>query len=121
MKALDAIFLWIGSNFKMEIYLVVTKIQGILWSIADIVLIFFFLKITDFIRSKTQKEGQVWGYMLLWLSALLTPFLLITKTSRQFFLLESIICGIQYSLLLYTLIVERKRMIGFFKDRIRPL
>jgi len=45
---MDMIFLEIGKNFSTEAYMLTTKVQGILWSISDIIIIYFMLKIATF-------------------------------------------------------------------------
>ena len=116
MRLVEGIFLWVGANFSTEVYMLSTKIQGILWSMADIALVYLLLKIATLVRAKKQKKKIIFRYFFLWFSALLTPLLIFTDESEQFFLLESIIFATQYAILLYTLIVERKGMIDVVKE-----
>ena len=118
MKLIETIFVWVAANFTTEVYMISTKIQGILWSIADIVLVFVFLKIADLVRVRTQKKKIRWRYFSLWFSAVLTPILIFTQTPKQVILLESVICGTQFSILIYTVIVERKGMMDFITKEI---
>jgi len=90
-----------------------TKIQGMIWSLADFLLIFFILKIIDLVRANEGKGKIFFRYLFLWSSAVLTPLLILPQTKNGFFLLESIICGIQFSILVYTVMVERKRVFNF--------
>jgi len=117
MGLFQNIFMWIGTNFTTEVYMVSTKIQGILWSMADIVLVFVLLKIAGVVRIGTKKK-IVFRYLFLWFSGILTPLLLFTQTGTQFLILESIICGVQFSILVYTVIVEREGMMSFVRLRI---
>lgn len=116
MKLLETIFLWIGANFTTEVYMLYTKFQGILWSLGDIVLVFALLKIADSIRIRRQKQKIRIRYIFLLFSAILTPLLVFTQTPKQFLFLESIICGTQFTILVYTLITERKGMVDFIKE-----
>jgi len=116
MTLLETIFLWIGTNFTTEIYMLYTKLQGTLWSIADIVLVFVLLKIAGMVRKKTKKKEIVFRYLFLWFSAILTPVLIFTQTSRQFFLFESLVCGIQFLIIVYTVIPERRLMMNFIGE-----
>lgn len=118
---MERLLLWISNHFTFEHYLVATKIQGLLWSIADIVLVYFFLKIAELSMSSVPGKKITYRYWLLWLSAFLTPFLLITKTKNQFFILDSVVCGIQYLILLYTLVLSGKRMQAYILEFLRPL
>ena len=112
---MDMIFLEIGKNFSTEAYMLTTKVQGILWSISDIIIIYFMLKIASLIREKNQKKEILLRYIFLWLSAVLVPFLVFTVTPRQFFILESVIFGLQFSVLIYSVFVETKDTITFFR------
>lgn len=114
---LEKFFTAIGRGFSPECYLVTTKVQGILWSTADIALIYFLLKITDLARAG-QSARAVWRYRLLCLSATLVPFLVLATTSRRFFILESIIFGLQFTVLIYTLAADTRPVLGFLKNRL---
>jgi len=115
MKFFESLLLLVGKNFTTEVYMFYTKLQGMIWSIADIVLVLVLLKIADLIRKRSQKKRITLRYVFLLVSAILTPLLIFTKTPRQFLLLESIICGTQFSILVYTVIVEIKDMVEAVK------
>ena len=119
MEIATKTLLWAGNHFSHEIYFTTTKIQGLFWSLADIVLVWYMLKIADFIRNRTGKPKVTWRYYLLLLSAVLTPFLVLMKTSPHFFILEAVIFALQYSLLLYSVIVEKKGVLIFIKATIQ--
>jgi len=116
MKPLEAAFSWIALHFTTEAYMLSSKIQGILWSMADLALIFILLKISDVVRSRAGRRKILFRYILLCFSAILTPLLAFTQEPKEFFILESIICGIQFSILLYSIAVEGKDMMDFFKE-----
>ena len=115
MKFFESLLLLVGKNFTTEVYMFYTKLQGMIWSIADIVLVLVLLKIADLIRKRSQKKRITLRYVFLLVSAILTPLLIFTKTPRQFLLLESIICGTQFSILVYTVIVEIKEIVEAVK------
>jgi len=116
MESIDLILLRIGSGFSRDIYFLLTKIQGILWSIANTVLVFYFLKITGLIRTYNHAKQIRYRYYFLLVSAILSLFLLFTENGTVFFALEAAIYGIQYTILLYTLILERKELMCYFKE-----
>lgn len=116
MKAIEALLLWIGVNFTTDLYMMSAKIQGMLWSTADVVLVFVLLKIADQVRLRTRGGKIRWRYFFLWSSAALTPLLVLTRNMDQFLIMESLICGIQFCILIQTVIVERKGAIKVFKD-----
>ncbi len=116
MESIDAIFLHIGSGFSRDAYFLLTKIQGILWSIANTVIVFYFLKITDLIRMHNHRKQIRYRYYFLLVSAILSLFLLFTENGTIFFTLEAAIYGIQYTILLYTMILERKELMHHFRE-----
>ena len=119
MEILTNILLWVGSHFSHEVYYTTTKIQGIFWSMADIAIAWYMLKIADFIRNRTGRPKIIWRYYFLLLSAILTPFLLVMKTAKYFFILEAVIFAIQYLLLMYSVVAERKGVLLFIKATIQ--
>ena len=110
---MDEVFLAIGSDFTAEAYMFSTKCQGVLWSLADVVLVVAALRIADLARAHVHKRKILFRYLLLWISAALVPFLLFTETKEQFFVLESFICGMQFVILVYTALLERKGVLAF--------
>lgn len=120
MNPFETILLWIGANFTTEVYMYYTKLQGILWSLADIVLVLALLKIADLIRARAQKKKIRFRYLFLLFSAILTPLLVFTQSPKQFFILESIICGTQFVILVYTVVGERKGMMDGIKEIVAP-
>lgn len=119
MPCIESIFLWLGTNFNPGLYLFTSKIQGILWSAADVVLVLAVLKIADLARGKQDLGRLVILHWVLWLSALLTPLLLMAATPRQFFLLECVICGSQFSILLYVACTEKTRILNLFYENLK--
>ena len=108
--------LWLSRHFTTETYLLYTKIQGVLWSIVDLVLIYFLLKMIDLAGRKKGRKRIRLRYLLLLFTALLVPFLSLVATSGAFFLLESIICGVHFSILIYIVLMERKMMLDFMME-----
>ncbi|MFH1490331.1 MAG: hypothetical protein ABII06_15605 [Pseudomonadota bacterium] len=120
MSPFTDMLLWLSRHFTTETYLFYTRIQGVLWSIVDLVLIFFLLKMIELAGRKKGRKRIRFRYLLLLFTAVLVPFLSFVGTSKTFFLLESVICGIHFSILIYIVIMERKMMLAFMKDLISP-
>ncbi len=116
MDILSQALMWIGTHFTAEAYLTSTKAQGLLWSAADIVLVFAFLRIADVLRAREGVASIRWRYIILAGTALLTPLLALAATSRQILVLESVICGTQFLLLIITLFLERKRFLDLARE-----
>ena len=111
MDLLDPAFLWIADHFTPGAYLVSTKVQGLIWSAADLLLVFAFLRIADVLRAVEGTPSIRWRYLFLAVTALLTPLLVFARSSRGILLLESLICGVQFLILVATLILERGRFL----------
>ncbi len=116
MKHFEKFLVWIAFNLTDSRFLLFTKIQGILWSIADIALVYFFLKIADSARIRYGELPIRKRYLLLWISAALTPLLVFATSLKQIFILESVVCGIQYAILIVTVIGERRRILKLYKE-----
>ncbi len=120
---LENFFLALGNSFSVKAYMTVTTVQGILWGIADVLIIFSLLKIIKIVRKTNNKPLPVKREILLWISAVMIPFLVFPQTPKQFFFLESIIFGIQFVILLYSLFADLKDMMYFFRkivSAVRP-
>ena len=111
MDLLDPAFLWIADHFTPGAYLASTKVQGLVWSAADLLLVFAFLRIADVLRAIEGIPSIRWRYLFLAVTALLTPLLVFAQSSRGILLLESLICGVQFLILVATLILERARFL----------
>lgn len=111
MNPFEPLLRWIGANFDPGLYLMTSKIQGVIWSAADIVLVLAVLKIASLARTKCGLRGLPSLHLLLWFSALLTPLLVFAKSARQFFFLECLICGLQFLILVYVALTERERIL----------
>ena len=121
MNLISQLFFWIGSNFTTETYLFYTKIQGIIWSVADIVLVLTFLKIAEYVRRYNGETRIRWRYGLIIFSAALTPFIIFTQNPRQFYFLESAVCGIQFAVLIYTVMAEGMSILHCLRQRMDAL
>lgn len=109
---MDALFLWIASHYTAPTHLISSKIGGILCSYADIFVIWMFVKAVDEMRER--KPSRV-RFRLLQLFMILTPALLLARTSGQFFILQFFVLGIPYLILAYSVVVD----IRAFMDHIR--
>jgi len=116
MRILDRLFLWIGTNFTVSAYMSSTRIQGLLWSAADVTLALVFLEIADEARARAGKGRIRIRYGLIWASALLTPLLFFARNPREFFYLESVIFGLQYLVLLFSAFTESRTILKAIRN-----
>ena len=110
MQGIENFLLWLAHDFDTPRYMFHTKVQAIFWSIADVVLIFAFLKIIDRTKKKLGDRGIHIRFWLLYFSALLKILPFFFKTPEIFVSLDFFICGLQYSILLYTVIADWKTL-----------
>ena len=110
------LFLYIGAHFTRDAYMTATRIQGILWSVSDVLLIFVLLKIIAFIKGDRRRKRLLVQYLLLWISAGLVPFLPFIHDPRDFFILESVIFGLQFMVLMYSVFADAGDVMACFRD-----
>ena len=98
-----------------ELFLQLAKIEGILWSISDVCLIFFVLKLVDVIRKYNDIQTYKKLYYLLFFSFAITPLLLLTPNLFWYLIIEIIVLDIQYFILIYIFLKNRKLIWETFK------
>lgn len=119
MNCIEDFLLLISKYFTKDIYLLTAKTQAIIWSAADTILIFFFLKIINFIRLKANKEKALSGYIFLWISTFFIFLIPFAGTFQEFSILEAIVCSIQFSILITALLFTRKDLLLFLEKLIK--
>jgi hypothetical protein len=112
MTWMDTLFLRIAEGFSPTEYIFWTKIQIVAWSAADIALVFAVLSIIGLARSHAGKQRIGIRYVLLAISAGLTPVVLVLESSQQIFRLEAAVVGLQFAILIYSIIVDRRHALG---------
>jgi hypothetical protein len=110
---MDALFLRIAEGFSPTEYIFWTKIQIVAWSAADIALVLAVLSIIAIARAHAGKQRIGIRYILLAISAGLTPVVLVLESSQQIFRLEAAVVGLQFAILIYSIIVDRQPVIHF--------
>ena len=108
MQVIENALLWLVQNFDTSRYMFHTKLQAFVWSLADVVLIFAFLKIIDRIKRKESNKGITKRFWFLYFSAGLKIIPFFFRTPEIFISLDFFICGLQYAILVYTIIADRK-------------
>ncbi len=109
---MDELFRWIAES---DAGLLLGRIQGIAWSLIDLVIVGSLLRIS------TRATGSVpWlRWSLLAATGLAVPFILVVRTVDEFFALEAAICGMQFVLLVWTAWFDRGAMLGLIEQRTR--
>ena len=111
MTLIDTLFLRIAEGFSPSEYIFWTKIQIVAWSAADIALVFAVLRIAGLARAHAGMQRIRARYVLLAVTAGLTPIVLVLETSQQIFRLEAAVVGLQFAILIYSIIVDRQQVL----------
>jgi len=99
-----------------ELFFLLARIEGILWSVSDFFIVFFFLKLINVIRLKSKLKPYKKMFYFLYFSFLITPLLLFTTNLFEFLLIQIIVLNIQYFILLYVLFNNYKLMYNALKS-----
>ena len=89
-------------------YWTYVKIIVLTWSIVDIVLMFFFIKLMNLTRTIVHKKPHNWLFLLLLISFIFLPFWFIVKEFSSFLFIEIIVYDIWYFIILFLLIKNWK-------------
>ena len=99
--------MWIGQNFTIELFNVSTMIQQAFWSIAELLIVFFCLKIANLIRVRKGKRRIVIRYILFWCIVIINPIMIYTMPGGN----HDRLMLVNFSILIYTAISERRDLI----------
>ncbi len=113
---MEEIFKYLLTNVTSKNFTPIMVWQGIFWSIADIVIVYCILTIINFFKKNKGTRKVFIRYILLWFSIILTPGLLIVKPGTQYFYMEALICGTQYSIIIYSIFEIRKEFLSLSRD-----
>ena len=91
----------IGSTFSQEEYLFWTHIQGSLWTLADVVIVFYLIRITNLFRGYLGRRTHRGAYIVLAATIPFAAYLPLTSTGTSFFNLELAVTVPHFLLLLY--------------------
>ncbi len=105
---MDELFLWIGQNFTSDVFKLSTMIQQAFWSVAELSIVFFCLKIVNFVRIKNGKRRIVVRYILFWCIVILNPVILYAMPGVS----HDRLMLINFSIIIYTAISERRDLIS---------
>ncbi len=107
---MDALFRWLAES---DAGLLPGRIQGIAWSLIDLVIVGSLLRISALATGRVP-----WlRWILLSATGLAVPFILVVRTVDEFFALEAAICGMQFALLVWTAWFDRTAMLVLIEQR----
>jgi hypothetical protein len=85
------LILWMGERFSPEAYLFWTRIQCLLWTAADLVIVYYLTRLSNLARGLVGAAPHRVPYGVLVLTAALAPLVAVAPTGMQVFALELII------------------------------
>lgn len=91
----------IGSHFSHEQYMFWSRIQGTLWTAADLVLIVYLIRITNLFRRHLELRQHRWSYAILGATLPFAALVPVVQDARTFFYLELAVTIPHFVLILY--------------------
>ena len=109
---MDAIFRFLA---EMDPGLLPGRIQGMAWSLIDLVIVGSLLRISGLACGRTP-----WmRWILLAATGLAVSFIPFVRDMREYFVLESGICGTQFVLLVWTAWFDRRAMLSLIEGYLK--
>ncbi len=103
------VILWMGSHFSPEQYLFWTRVQCVAWTSADLVIVFYILRIANLGRCVLKVRPHRWSYVVLAITAGGIPFIAAAGTGWRIFLLELLITVPHFLIILYVAAADFRR------------
>lgn len=98
---LHDLILWLGAQFSPEQYLFWTRIQCLAWTSADIIIVFYAIRIANLGRGMIGQPLHRIPYIILAATIPFVPFIATAATGWHIFLLELAITIPHFCLLVY--------------------
>jgi hypothetical protein len=95
------VVLWLGDRFSPEAYLFWTRIQCLLWTGADLVIVYCLTRIANLGRARLGHAPHRAPYVVLAVTALMAPGVAFAATGMQVFLLELAITVPHFLVIIY--------------------
>jgi hypothetical protein len=95
--------LWMSSRFSPEQYLFWTRWQCLAWTLADLLIVFFLIQLSNQARGVVQRRPHRFSYAVVAFTALLLPFVPVSPSGGLLFLVELGITVPHFLLLCYLL------------------
>jgi hypothetical protein len=92
-----------SAHFSPEQYLFWTRWQCLAWTLADLLIVFFLIRLSNRARSVVQRRPHRFSYVVLAFTAVLAPLVLLSPSGGLLFLLELGITVPHFLLLCYLL------------------
>lgn len=108
--------LWMSAHFSPEQYLFWTRWQCLAWTLADLLIVFFLIRLSNQARRIVQARPHRFSYWVLGLTAPLAPLVALSPSGGWLFLLELGITVPHFLLLCYLLGVNIRVYAAFLSE-----
>lgn len=108
----------IGSHFTHEQYMFWTRVQGTLWTVADVVLIFYLIRITNLFRRHLKLRQHLGSYAVLGATLPFAALVPVVEDARTFFYLELAVTVPHFLLILYLCIGDAANALRALSSRL---
>lgn len=98
--------LWMGRQFSPEAYLLWTRVQCLLWTGADLLIIIYLTRSANLLRRLCEVPTHRWPYYIVAATLVPVPFIVLVSTGMQLFLVELLITVPHFILILYVLVAN---------------
>jgi hypothetical protein len=104
---------FLGAYFTPEQYLFMTKLQCLLWTAADVVIVYYLIQIANLARGHLNMKKHLAPFIVLGCTLFLIPLVPIAKTGNAIYTLELLITIPHFLLILYILAANTKAFPAF--------
>lgn len=94
----------LGSGFSQEDYLFWSRIQGTVWTLADIVIVLYLIRISNLFRAYLGRRRHRFSYAVLFATLPPSAFIPFVATPNGFFYLELAVTVPHFLLILYLIL-----------------
>ena len=108
----------IGDHFTHEQYMFWSRIQGTLWTAADVVLIVYLIRITNLFRRHLELRQHLWSYAVLGATLPFAALVPVVEDARTFFYLELAVTVPHFLLILYLCLGDAAKALRALSSRL---
>jgi hypothetical protein len=109
----------IGRHFSPEAYLFWTRIQATAWSVADLMIVFYLIRITNLCRTVTLRRSHRFSYVILAVTIPLVVLLPLARTGTDVLRLELCITIPHFLIMLYLMMADARGVSEALADHVR--
>ncbi len=108
----------IGSEFTHEQYMFWSRVQGTLWTAADVALIFYLIRIMNLFRRHLGLRRHLWSYAVLGATLPFAALVPVVENARTFFYLELAVTIPHFLLILYLCVGDAANALRAISSRL---